>query len=57
MRDFDNSDLAIAAITLLGIVASVVMLFSGAGIETILTGCVTAIAGIARGDTNKGPPK
>jgi hypothetical protein len=56
IQDWDNADLAIIAITILGSVASVAMLVSGAGLEAIITGCVTAIAGIARSDKGKGPP-
>jgi hypothetical protein len=54
IQDFDNADLAIIAITILGTVASVAMLFSGASLEAVITGCVTAVAGIARGDKIKG---
>jgi hypothetical protein len=54
IQDFDNADLAIIAITILGTVASVAMLVSGAGLEAVITGCVTAIAGIARSDKDKG---
>jgi len=55
MQDWDNADLAIIGIVVLGVVSSVAMLVSGSNLEAVITGCVTAIAGIARGDKSKNP--
>lgn len=53
LPDIDNADLAIVAIMILGVVSSVAMLVAGANLEAVVTGCVTAIAGVARGDKIK----
>jgi hypothetical protein len=67
MQDWNNADLAIIGIVVLGVVSSVAMLVFGSNLalwldkrirscslEAVITGCVTAVAGIARGDKIKG---
>jgi hypothetical protein len=55
IQSFDCADLAIAIFIVLGIVASIAMLVSGAGLEAVITWCVIVLAGIAQSYRNKEP--